>query len=71
MDEKAIRAAGFDRGYEEGKEKGEKKGEEKGKKNTLENMVKSMILNNIEDEKIKKIAKIDDKELNRIKKLLN
>ena len=67
MDEKAIRAAGFDRGYEEGKEKGE----EKGKKNTLENMVKSMILNNIEDDKIKKIAKIDDKELNRIKKLLN
>ena len=67
MDEKSIRAAGFDRGYEEGKEKGE----EKGKKNTLENMVKSMILNNIEDEKIKKIAKIDDKELNRIKKLLN
>ena len=66
MDEKAIRAAGFDKGYEEGKEKGE----EKGKKNTLENMVKSMILNNIEDDKIKKIAKIDDKELNRIKKLL-
>ena len=59
MDEKAIRAAGFE------------EGQENGKKNTLENMVKSMILNNIEDEKIKKIAKIDDKELNRIKKLLN
>ena len=58
MDEKAIRAAGFE------------EGQENGKKNTLENMVKSMILNNIEDEKIKKIAKIDDKELNRIKKLL-
>ena len=63
MDEKLIREAGFD----DGKEEGKKEGIELEK----ENMVKSMILNKLEDDKIKEIAKIDDKELNRIKKLLN
>ena len=63
MDEKLIREAGFD----DGKEEGKKEGIELEK----ENMVKSMILNKLEEDKIKEIAKIDDKELNRIKKLLN
>ena len=74
MDEKAIREGGYDDGYNEGRENGLKQGMKdgikKGANDTLENIVKSMILNKIDDEQIKKITNIDDKELNKIKDII-
>ena len=71
LDEKLIRRAGYKKGREEGVELGKEQGQKEGIELEKENMIKSMILNKLADEKIKEIAKIDDKELNRIKKLLN
>ena len=67
MDEKLIRRAGNKKGREEGVELGKEQGQKEGIELEKENIVKSMILNKLEDDKIKEIAKIDDKELNRIK----
>ena len=47
--------------------KGEKRGEKLGIAKAIKQMVKEMIKNNIDDEQIMKIAKIDKKELEKLK----
>ncbi len=51
----------------EGIAKGEKRGEKLGIAKAIKQMVKEMIKNNIDDEQIMKIAKIDKKELEKLK----
>ena len=55
----------------EGEKIGEKRGEERGEKiglaKAIKQMVKEMLKNNITDEQIMKIAKIDKDELEKIK----
>lgn len=55
----------------EGEKIGEKRGEKRGKKlgiaEGIKQMIKEMIKNNISDEQIMKIAKIDEKELEKLK----
>ena len=53
--------------YKEGETEGEARGQEIGKKQTVTKMIIEMLKNNINENTIKKVAGIDDKQLQEIK----
>ena len=72
MDEKAIRAAGYDDGYEEGKEDGREEGIEKGKKEAIEmktQIIKNLYSMGIEIENISKAVKMKIEDVKNILKI--
>ena len=69
-DENSIRHSGEQVGEERGKKIGKKIGEELGRKIEKEETIKAMIENKIDDEMIKKITKVSNEELEKIKQEL-
>ncbi len=55
------------KGKQEGRQEGKKIGEKQGIAKAISQMVREMINNNLSDEQIMKIAKIDSKKLEKLK----